>query len=54
MTKKQKLALIELVKTNEQFKGYRVVIDYAISLACIDNPDLDKEMTDFVQKLYGK
>lgn len=52
MTKEQIKALEELVEVNEKFRGYRIVIDYAIQLATIFNPSLNKEMTFYVEKLY--
>lgn len=55
MTENQKQALQELVSCNEHFKGYRVVVDYAISLVCAFKTayGLNKELTDFVEDLYN-
>lgn len=55
LNEEQTEALDELVKTNEMFKGYRVVIDYAIRLAAAftDDHSSHKRMTDYVEKLYS-
>ncbi len=56
MLDEQKKELERLVEANEQMKGPRVIIDYAISLACSFSPDiyngLNHEMTEFVEELY--
>ena len=56
MSEDQKAALEALVETNEQLDGPRIVIDYAITLACeVASPghiDLNRQMTDFVETLY--
>ena len=55
MDAEQQKNLIELVDTNEQFKSPRVLIDYAISLATSfanQGYEINKEMTDYVEKLY--
>ena len=57
MNEEQTTNLEELVATNEQFKGARVTIDYAIALAVSfaeNKNDLNKTMTDYVEKLYAE
>lgn len=56
MTNEQENVLRELVKSNEELKGPRVIIDYAIMLAISfyegNTSNLGQEMTDFVEELY--
>lgn len=53
MNKKQKEALEDLVRANEEVQGPRVVIDYAILLAgTFIDKYINEEMTNYVEELY--
>lgn len=56
MNEDQKKALADLVKVNEETKGARIVIDYAILLVGrfqSESRGLNSEMTDYVQNIYN-
>lgn len=55
MNKETIQALEDLIAANEELKGYRVIIDYAIALACeySNNPSVqNKLMTEHAETLY--
>lgn len=45
-------ALEKLVEVNEESKGYRIVIDYALGLAFLGDSESRKEAEEYVEKLY--
>lgn len=53
MNEQQKRALEQIVDANEELKGVRIVIDYAIQFCCeFAGYSMNKEMTDYVEELY--